>query len=121
MADGGELPLNVIDREIAFAHGDGQITNAVARGSGLRTPLRLAEEGGTFLGVVAELMTEDAEGGWGIAKTAGDVPGGLFLDEEGAESFVLTLQGELWDKEEFLVRWRDYLIHSTGWHTQIVL
>jgi len=65
----------------------------------LRTPLRLAEEGGAFLGGVAELMAEAAEGGWGIAKTAGDVPGGLFLDEEGAERFVLAMQGELWGKE----------------------
>ena len=66
-------------------------------------------------------MAEDAEGGRGIAKTAGDVAGRLFLDEEGAEGFVLTLQGELRGKEEFLVRGCDYLIHSTGGHTQIVL
>jgi hypothetical protein len=66
-------------------------------------------------------MAEDAEGGRGVAKTAGDVAGRLFLDEEGAESFVLTLPGELWSEEEFLVRRGDYLIHSTGSHNQIVL
>ena len=40
----------------------------------------------------------------GVAKTAGDVAGVFFLDEEGAERFVLTLQGELRGEEEFLVR-----------------
>ena len=59
-------------------------------------------------------MAEDAEGGRGVAKTAGDVAGRLFIDEEGADSFVLTLQGELWGEEEFLVRGGDYLIYSTG-------
>jgi hypothetical protein len=87
----------------------------------LRSTLREAEEGGALLGVVAELMAEDAEGGRGVAKTAGNVAGGLFINEKGAERFVLTLQGELWSEEEFLVRWGDYLIHSTGRHNQIVL
>jgi len=87
----------------------------------LRATLREAEEGGALLGVVAELMAEDAEGGGGVAKTAGDVAGGLFIDEEGADRFVLALQGELWGEEELLVRRGDYLIHSTGWHNQIVL
>ena len=72
------------------------------------------------MGIVAELMAEDAEGGRGIAKTAGDVAGGLFLDEEGAESFVLTLQGKLRGEEEFLVTRCDYLIHSTGRPIHIV-
>jgi hypothetical protein len=73
------------------------------------------------MGVMAELMAEDAEGGRGVAKTAGDVAGRLFIDEEGAESLVLTLQGELWSEEEFLVRRGDYLIYSTGRHNQIML
>jgi hypothetical protein len=87
----------------------------------LGTALREAEEGDALLGVVAELMAEDAEGGRRVAKTAGDVAGRLFIDEKGAESFVLALQGELWGEEEFLVRRSDYLIHSTGRHNQIVL
>jgi hypothetical protein len=73
------------------------------------------------LGIVSELVAEDAEGGRRIAKTAGDVAGGLLLDEESAESFVLTLQGELGGEEEFLVRGCDDLIHSTGRHDSMVL
>jgi hypothetical protein len=73
------------------------------------------------LGIVSELVTENAKGGRRIAKTAGDVAGGFFLDEEGAESFVLTLQGELGGEEEFLVRGSDYLISSTGRHGYMML
>jgi hypothetical protein len=83
--------------------------------------LWLAEEGSALLGIVAELMAKDAEGARGVTKTAGDVAGGLVIDEEGAESFVLTLHGELGGQEEFLVRLGDYLIYSTGLHIPIVL
>src|ERR1700720_3961101 len=61
MTGGSEFALHVVDGEIAFAHGYGQITNAVAGGRGLRTALRQAEEGSALLGIVAELITEDAE------------------------------------------------------------
>jgi len=121
VARGSEFPLHVIDREIAFPHGDRQITDAVASGGGLRSTLRLAEEGSALLGIVAELMAKDAEGAWGVTKTAGDVAGGLVVDEEGAESLVLALNGELWGQEEFIIRLGDYLIYSTGLHTMIVL
>jgi hypothetical protein len=87
----------------------------------LRSTLREAEERGALLGVVAELMAEDAEGGRGVTKTAGDVAGRLIIDEQGADRFILTLQGKLWSEEELLVRRGDYLIHSTGRHNQIVL
>jgi hypothetical protein len=42
-------------------HANGQISDAVARGRGLWTALGLAEEGGAFVGIVAELMTENAK------------------------------------------------------------
>ena len=63
----------------------------------------LAEEGIAFLGIVTELMAEDAEGAGGIAKAAGDVDGGLLIDEVGAEGFILALQRELGGQEEALV------------------
>jgi hypothetical protein len=81
----------------------------------------LAKEGGTLIGVVAELMAEDAEGAHGIAETAGDVARGLFIDDEGAERFVLALHGELWGKEELVVGGSNYLIHRTGRHTEMML
>jgi hypothetical protein len=83
--------------------------------------MRLAEEGSAFGGVVAELMAEDTEGARGIAETAGDVAGGFFIDEEGAQRFVLALHGELWGKEELPVRRFDYLIHGTGRHIDMML
>jgi len=56
MTGGSEFALHVIDGEIAFAHGNRQIANAVAGGRGLRTAMRHAEEGSAFLRVVAELI-----------------------------------------------------------------
>jgi hypothetical protein len=47
--------------------------------------MRLTEEGLAFGGVVSELMAEDAKGARGVAETAGDVAGGLVVDEEGTE------------------------------------
>jgi hypothetical protein len=121
VAGGSEFALHVIDREIAFAHGHRQIPNAVAGGRGLRSSLRLAEEGGAFLRVVAELMAEDAEGAGGVAEAAGDVAGGLLIDEVSTEGFVLALQGELGGEEEVEVARCRYLIRSAGLHIWIML
>jgi hypothetical protein len=121
VAGGSEFALHVIDREIAFAHSHRQITDAISDGRGLRTTLRQAEEGSAFVGIVAELIAEDAEEAGGVAKAASDVGRGLLIDEEGAEGFVLALQRELRGKEEVLVARCGYLIRSAGLHIQIVL
>ena len=121
VAGGGEFALHVIDREIALAHGHGQITDAVAGGRRLRSALWLAEEGRAFQGIVAELMAEDAEGAGGVTETTGDFSRRLVIDEEGTERFVLALQGELGGKEEILVAKCRYLIRSAGLHISMVL
>jgi hypothetical protein len=66
VAGGGQFPLQVVHREIAFAHGHSQIPNLVAKGSGWRAALRLTEEESAFFVVVAELVTEDAKSVSGI-------------------------------------------------------
>ena len=71
--------------------------------------------------VVAELITQDAEGTGGIAEAAGDVGGGLFLDEVSTQRFILALHGELRGEEEVLVARCCYLIGSAGLHISIVL
>lgn len=73
----------------------------------------LAEEGGAFAGVVAEPVAEDAEEAGGVAEAAGDLSGGLLVDEIGAQGFVLALGGELRRKEEFLAGRYRYLFRST--------
>src|SRR5260370_24426508 len=71
VAGGSQFALHVIDREVAFAHGNSQITDAVAGGRGLRPALRLSEERGAFLRVVAELKTEDAKRRPGNSRSGG--------------------------------------------------
>ena len=103
VAGGSQFLLHVIDREIAFPHGNRQITDPITGGRRLRITLRLAEEGGAFLRIGAELITQDAEGAGGIAEAAGDVGRGFLPEEVSAECFVLTLHGELRGQEEVLV------------------
>jgi hypothetical protein len=69
------------------------------------------------MGIVAELVTEDAEGAGRISESAGNIVGGLVVDEKGAEGLVLALEGELGREKEFLVWLGCYLITSTDWHT----
>ena len=73
------------------------------------------------MGIVAELIAEDAEEAGGVAEAASDVAGWLLVNEEGAEGLVLALQRELRGKEEVLVARCDYLIRSAGLHIQMVL
>src|SRR5208337_1986441 len=50
------------------------------------------EEPDAKVGIVAKLMAEDAEGTWGITKSAGGLDRGKLLDEEGTQGFVLPLE-----------------------------
>jgi hypothetical protein len=58
-------------------------------------------------------MAPDAKGADGIAETAGDVAGGFFIDNEGAESLLLALEGRTVGEEKLLVGGSNYLIGST--------
>jgi hypothetical protein len=46
------------------------------------------------LGIVREVIAEDAEGAWGVAEGAGDLLGRAGLEEIGAKGFVLALFGQ---------------------------
>ena len=105
MAGGSEFALDVIDGEVAFAHGNGQIANPITFGRRLRPAVGLTEEGGTFVGVVTELMAEDAKGTDGVAEAASDVGGGFLVNEEGTQGFVLALEGGLRVEKKVGVSW----------------
>jgi hypothetical protein len=59
-----------------------------------------AEEGGALLRIVAELMTQDAEGAGRIAEAQGGFRRRELVDEVGAEGFVLAVQRLFGGKEE---------------------
>ncbi|MGO9913816.1 MAG: hypothetical protein ACLQIB_03770, partial [Isosphaeraceae bacterium] len=65
----------------------------VAYGIGLRSGLgsfgRLEEE--VASGTLAELVDEDSEAPWGVTEAMSGLGAGEAIDEEGAESFVLTV------------------------------
>jgi hypothetical protein len=58
------------------------------------------EEGRALLGVVAELMTQDAEGAGRIPEAASRFDGREPIDEIGTEGFVLAMERLLGGKEE---------------------
>jgi hypothetical protein len=81
----------------------------------------LAEEGGALVGVVTKLMAEDSKSALGVAETASYIDGGLVFDEEGAEGFILALQGKFGRKEEMAVWGSRYPIDSAGRHISMML
>ena len=58
------------------------------------------EEADLPIGVVAELVTEDAERPGCVAEAAGDFLGRTAVDEVGAEGFVWSVQRVFGDEEE---------------------
>jgi len=46
------------------------------------------------------MMAKHMEGSWGVTEAAGDLFGGLSLDEVSAEGLVLALSGKLWPEKE---------------------
>ncbi len=59
-----------------------------------------AEEGRALLGIVAELMTQDAEGAGRITEVPSRFDGRESFDEVGAEGFVLAMQRLFGGEEE---------------------
>ena len=59
----------------------------------------LTEEG-ALVGVMAELMAQDAERARGVTEAGGDLVGWELLDEVGAEGFVLAVEGVLGREKE---------------------
>jgi len=66
----------------------------------VRSGLGVLEERGAFLGVVTELVAEDAQGVGGITEAAGDLRAGQLLHEEGAEGLVLAVEWRFGTEEE---------------------
>ena len=96
----GQLPLDVVDGEVAFPHRDDQVSEGITDRSQGRLLGSASEEAGTEGGIVAELMAEDAEGTRGVAEAAGDLDRGKLLDEEGTQGFVLPLERRFGGEEE---------------------
>jgi len=95
-----QLVLDVINGQVLFPQGDGQLTDAVAHGRLMRSGLGVLEESGAFLGVVTELVAEDAQGVGGITEVGCDLRAGPFVHEEGAQGFVLAVEGGFGSEEE---------------------
>ena len=89
----GESLADVVDRQILLAQGDDLLPEPLGFGGGFGALGRREEE--LAVGVLAELMDQDAEASGGVTTTAGGFGRGQSLDEEGAQGFVLAVGGVL--------------------------
>src|SRR5262249_45499588 len=96
----GQVVLDVVDGEIALAHGDGQVAHRIAGRGIARAGACRREEVGPFGGVMAELVTKGAKSAGRVAEPPGDFGGRETVDEVGAQGLVLALAGPFGGKEE---------------------
>src|SRR5262249_41291097 len=96
----GQLALDVIDGQVAFAHGEDQVADRILRGRGGGLLARGGKEGGAPVCVVAKLMAQDTEGAGGVAEAFGDLRRGKVIHEACAERLVLVLHGRCGSDEE---------------------
>jgi hypothetical protein len=101
MAGLDQLALNIVDRQVLLSQSDGVLANAITSGGVLGTMLGSLEESGALGGLMAELMTEDAESAWGVIEAASDLGRRQLVQEVGAEGFVLALEWRFGRQKEF--------------------
>ena len=100
MSGQGQFTLDVVDGEIAFAHRHDEFADAIPDGGETRPVLDGLEEADLLIGIMAELVTEDAERTGRVAEAAGDLQGRPAFDEVGAEGLVLSVQRVFGSEEE---------------------
>jgi len=81
-----------------LAQGDDLFAEALGLGGGFGAFGRREEE--LAVGVLAELVDQDAEASRGVTTAAGGFGGREALDEVGAQGFVLAVRGVLRLEEE---------------------
>lgn len=105
MAVAAQFPLDVVDREVALAHGHHQLAHPIPSRRRLRPPTEVAEEALLAIAVTAELMAQDPEAAGGIAEPLGDLFRRQLVREVGSQGFILALQGlDGLEKEEGFLR-----------------
>ena len=95
-----QVALNVIDGKVALAHRHYQLTNRISGRRRASAARGLAEEGGTLLRVMAELMAEDTETAGRVTEVPGSYGGREVFEKESTQRLVLAMQGLLGGEEE---------------------
>src|SRR5260370_13595650 len=96
----GQFGTHVVDGEIGFAHSQDEFAYAITDWGETWPVLDGLEEADLLIGVMAELVTEDAERTGRVAEAAGDLVGRTAFDEIGAVGLVLSVQRVFGGEEE---------------------
>ena len=100
MTGQGQFALDVVDGEIALTHSHDEFAYSITNGGETWPMLDGLEEADLLIGVMAELVTEDAERTRRVAEAASDLEGRTAFDEVGAEGLVLSVQRVFGGEEE---------------------
>ena len=87
----GQVTADVIDGEVLFSQGDDEFAEGIDLRCRLRSLGRGQEEGA--MGILAELVDQDAKAAGGVTEAAGNFGTGDVVHEEGAEGLVLAVGG----------------------------
>jgi hypothetical protein len=87
----GQATADVINREVLLAQGDDTFPEGIGLGCGMG-PLSRGEEE-VSLRIPAELVDEDSEAPRSVTEASSDLGTGYPINEEGAESLVLAVDG----------------------------
>ena len=85
----GQITADIVDREVLFAEGDDEIAQGIGFGCGLGSLGRCEKE--WTVGILTELMDQDAKAARAVTKTASHLDARNTSDEELVESLVLTV------------------------------
>lgn len=85
-----ERALDVIDGEILLAHRQNEVADGALLGLGTGAGFEVLEKCGFR---AAEVVTENAEGAWGVTEALGHLLGGGAFQEVGAKGLILTMGG----------------------------
>jgi hypothetical protein len=86
-----ESVADLVDRMVLFAQLHDELAGGGLFGLSLGAPSGGDKKDGVR--IPAEVVTEDVKSAWGIAEVTRDIFGGLGLEKESAEGFVLALPG----------------------------
>ena len=85
----GQIPADIVDRQVLFAEGNDEIAQGIGFGCGLRSFGRCEEEGAVE--ILTELMDQNAKAAWRVTEAASHVDAANTVNEKCTKGLVLAV------------------------------